>query len=73
MTIGDRRNNPFAAPGATVAPGHVGRGGSLVDEHQLSGVEIVLHPLPSDARRGYIRAVLLGRSDLLFLESPQAA
>src|SRR5438067_8840758 len=66
MTIGDRRNNPFAAPGPTVATGHVGRGGSFVDEHQLGGVETALHRSPDGAGRGYIGAVLLGGSDLLF-------
>ena len=73
MTIGDRRDNAFAAPGPAVATGHVGRGGRFVDEHQLGRVQIALHRSPGGARRGYVGAVLLGRPDLLFLASPRAA
>src|SRR4051794_8259903 len=66
MTIGDHRDNALAAPGPAVATGHVGRGGSFVDEHQLGRVQTALHRSPGGARRGYVGAVLLGRPDLLF-------
>jgi hypothetical protein len=73
MTMGYRRENALAAPGPTVATGHVGRSGSFVDKHQLGWVEAALHRSPGGACLGYVGTVLLGRPDLLFLASPRAA
>jgi len=50
-----------------ITPGHVGRGPSLVDEHEPLGIEIQLALKPGLASLADIRPVLLGRVRGLFL------
>jgi len=61
-----------AARRATVEPGHLGIGASLVDENELVDIDEGLGRAPDPAPGGDIRTVLLGRAQCLFLnDSPR--
>src|SRR5579862_3244336 len=61
MTMRHFADKPVAARSSAIAPGHVCGCGSFIDEHELSWIELALHPQPCPPRRRYVRAVLLGR------------
>jgi len=64
-----RDADPKASPtrSASVAPGHVGRGPGLIDEHQPLGIKVELALKPGLASLANIRPVLLGGMCRLFL------
>jgi hypothetical protein len=65
---------PAAARGATVEPGHLGAGAGLVDEDKLVGIDKWPRRLPDPAPRRDIRAILLARPECLFLnDNPSRA
>ncbi len=68
MAVRDRGATPFAAPGASAQARHLGRGPSLVDEHQPTGIEIRLPLEPGPATRCDVRPVLLGGVARCFLK-----
>jgi hypothetical protein len=60
-----------AAWRATVEPGHLGAGASLIDKDELVGIDEGLRRPPDAAPGGDIRTVLLGGPQCLFLnDSP---
>src|SRR4051794_14950935 len=58
---------PLTAPRPPVAPGHVGGGPSLIDEHQPLGIEIQLALEPGLASLADVGPILLGGMRRLFL------
>ena len=57
--MGHRGAAARTAPGATIAPGHLGRGAGLIDEHQALGIEIGLRLEPGLPAAGDVRPLLL--------------
>jgi len=57
---------PPAARGAAIEPGHLGAGAGLVDKDELVGIDIGPRRLPDPAPRRDIRAVLFARAERLF-------
>jgi hypothetical protein len=64
---GSLGEEPPAARGAAVEPGHLGAGAGLVDENQLVGIDEGLRCAPDAAPRRDVRTVLLGGTERLFL------
>ena len=65
---------PPAARGSAVKPGHFGAGAGLVDEDELVGIDKGTRRLPDAAARRDIRAILLAGAECLFLnDSPRRA
>jgi hypothetical protein len=65
---------PPAARGAAVEPGHLGAGAGLIDKDELVGIDKGLRRPPDAAPGGDIRTVLLGGAERLFLnDSPRRA
>jgi len=76
LPVAERRlgEEPPAAPGAAVEPGHLGAGTGLVDEDELVEIDKGPRGLPNTASRRDVRAVLLARAERLFLnDSPSRA
>jgi len=67
MAVRYGADRPLAERGTTVGPCHVGLDPSLVDEDQAMRVQPRLVLAPRRARRGDIRAILLGGMERLFL------
>jgi len=65
---------PVAARGTTVEPGHLGAGAGLVDKDELVSIDKGPRRLPDAPPCRDIRAVLLARPERLFLnDSPRRA
>ena len=76
LPVTERRlgQQPPAARGAAVEPGHLGAGAGLVDEDELVGIDKGLRRPPDAAPGGDVRTVLLGGAERLFLnDSPSRA
>ena len=76
LPVAERRlgEEPAAARGTTIEPGHLGAGAGLVDEDELVGIDKGLRRPPDAAPGGDIRTVLLGGAERLFLnDSPSRA
>jgi hypothetical protein len=76
LPVAERRlgEEPPAARGAAVEPGHLGAGAGLVDEDELVGIDKRPRRLPDAPPRRDIRTVLLARPERLFLnDNPSRA
>ena len=67
MSVRHRIDHPLPARCSAVAPGHVGGRARLIQEHEAAGIHEALPHAKAAALLGYIRPVLLGRPERLFL------
>ena len=67
MSMRHSIDDPLTTRRPAVAPGHVGGGARLVKEDEAAGIHEALPHAKAAALLGYIRPVLLGRPERLFL------
>ena len=66
VAIRPRSDQPLAAGAAAVAPGHIGLGPRLINEHEPTGIKPALSTLPAGAVLGDLRPLLLGGRETFF-------
>ena len=67
MPVGYCINQPVAHRGPAIEPDHVGLGPGFIDEDQLARIQLRLVLAPLRPGLGYVRTILLGGPERLFL------
>jgi hypothetical protein len=67
MPVRDGIHQAFARRCPPVAPGHVGRGAALVQEHEARRLHVALPHPPAAAMPGHVGPILLRGPQALFL------